>query len=79
MLKIFAQLGKNVNLSLIILSITFDITGNNEKNYVLKEDNPSNVSQLRPVEEFWARLSKKIYDNGWEAQNVACRYSSYVL
>jgi hypothetical protein len=28
-----------------------------------------NLPQARPIEEFWAILSRKIYNNGWEAQN----------
>ncbi|CAH1113064.1 unnamed protein product [Psylliodes chrysocephalus] len=38
-------------------------------NFVPKRDNPPNVPQARPIEEFWALLSQKVYDNGWEAQN----------
>lgn len=37
-------------------------------NYVAKEDNPPNVPQARPIENFWACLSQKVYDNGWEAK-----------
>lgn len=38
-------------------------------NFVPKEDNPPNVPQARPIEDFLAFLSRKVYDNGWEAQN----------
>jgi hypothetical protein len=38
-------------------------------NFVSKVDNPPNLPQARPIEEFWAILSRKIYNNGWEAQN----------
>ncbi|CAH1101845.1 unnamed protein product [Psylliodes chrysocephalus] len=37
--------------------------------FVPREDNPPNVLQARPIESFWALLTRKIYDNGWEAQN----------
>ncbi|KAJ8967052.1 hypothetical protein NQ317_000044 [Molorchus minor] len=30
---------------------------------------PPNVPQARPIEEFWSLLCRKVYDNGWEAQN----------
>ncbi|XP_050500958.1 uncharacterized protein LOC126880924 [Diabrotica virgifera virgifera] len=38
-------------------------------NFVPKRDNPPNVPQARPIEEFWAVLSRMVYNNGWEAQN----------
>jgi hypothetical protein len=38
-------------------------------NFVSKVDNPPNLPQARPIEEFWAILSRRIYNNGWEAQN----------
>ncbi|KAJ8976795.1 hypothetical protein NQ317_014138 [Molorchus minor] len=41
----------------------------NNINYVPREDNPPNVPQARPIEEFWSLLCRKVYDNGWEAQN----------
>ena len=31
--------------------------------------NPPNVPQARAIEDFWAILARKVYDNGWEAQN----------
>ena len=30
--------------------------------------NPPNVPQMRPIETFWANLSLKVYDKGWQAQ-----------
>lgn len=41
----------------------------NNVNYVPREDNPPNVPQARPIEEFWSLLCRKVYENGWEAQN----------
>lgn len=35
--------------------------------FVPKEDNPPNIPQARPIETFWSLLSRKVYDNGWEA------------
>ncbi|CAH1104439.1 unnamed protein product [Psylliodes chrysocephalus] len=37
--------------------------------FVPKEDNPPNIPQARSIEEFCTLLSKKVYDNGWEAEN----------
>lgn len=37
--------------------------------FVPKVDNPPNVPQARPIENFWALLSRKVYNNGWEAEN----------
>lgn len=37
--------------------------------FVPKKDNPPNVPQARPIENFWAVLKRMVYDNGWEAQN----------
>ena len=36
--------------------------------FLLKEDNPPNVSQARPIENFWGCLSQKVYEGGWEAK-----------
>lgn len=37
--------------------------------FVPRIDNPPNLPQARPIEDFWALLSRKVYDGGWEAQN----------
>ena len=42
----------------------------NSFNYVAKENNPPNVPQARPIENFWSILSSKVYANGWEAKTV---------
>jgi hypothetical protein len=38
--------------------------------YVRKDENPPNVPQLRPIETFWAYLQRKLYENGWQAENI---------
>lgn len=38
--------------------------------YVEEDLNPPNAPQLRPIERFWAHLKRKVYKNGWEAQNL---------
>ncbi|KAJ8984762.1 hypothetical protein NQ317_012125 [Molorchus minor] len=37
--------------------------------FVPKNANPPNLPQARPIEDFWALLSRKVYHRGWEAQN----------
>ena len=32
------------------------------------KDNPPNVPQARPIENFWGCLSQKVYEDGWEAE-----------
>ncbi|XP_050500950.1 uncharacterized protein LOC126880917 [Diabrotica virgifera virgifera] len=49
--------------------ITRDWYETNNITFVPKADNPPNLPQARPIEEFWAILSRKLYNNGWEAQN----------
>jgi transposase len=40
----------------------------NNINFIPKIDNPPNVPQARPIENFWAILSRLVYENGWEAK-----------
>jgi hypothetical protein len=37
--------------------------------FVLRNDNPPNLPQARPIDNFWALLSGRVYNNGWKAQN----------
>lgn len=38
----------------------------------MREDcNPPNVPKARPIEDFWAILSRAVYDNGWEPKNLS--------
>jgi transposase len=36
--------------------------------YVPKNLNPPNVPQVRPIENFWSILERKVYLNGWKAE-----------
>lgn len=36
---------------------------------VPQKDNPPNVPQARPIENFWAMLDRMVYKNGWEAKS----------
>jgi len=38
--------------------------------YVDKYDNPTNVPQCRPIEDFFGYLSGKVYNNGWRAEDL---------
>ena len=38
-------------------------------NFVAKRLNPPNVSQARPIVNFWGWLSQKVYESGWAAKN----------
>ncbi|RNA10957.1 glucosylceramidase 4 [Brachionus plicatilis] len=37
---------------------------NENVNYVTKDNNPPNVRQSRPIEDFWVCLSEKVYKGG---------------
>ena len=43
----------------------------NEKNvnFVHKNDNPVNVPECRPIENFWAILKQQVYKNNWQIKN----------
>lgn len=34
-----------------------------------KNENPPNLTQARPIEDFWAHLAREVYFVGWTAQN----------
>ncbi|CAF2036103.1 unnamed protein product [Rotaria magnacalcarata] len=44
----------------------------NEKNvlFVIREDNPPNVPQARPIETVGTLLERKVYESNWEAKNL---------
>ena len=35
-----------------------------------KVDNPANLPEVRPIEDFWSILKAKVYENNWEAQTL---------
>lgn len=39
-------------------------------NFVPKERNIANVPELRPIEDFWSELKRKVYDKCWQAKNL---------
>jgi transposase len=51
---------------------TIDVYSQNNINYVLKDENPPNTPQLRPIEHFWSSLKNLVYGGNWEAKNIEC-------
>ena len=49
---------------------SLDFMIENGINHVDKPDNPANCPELRPIENFWALIKAKVYEGGWEAENV---------
>ena len=39
-------------------------------NFVEKEDNPPNVAECRPIEDFWVILKAKVYEHNWLAETL---------
>lgn len=50
---------------------TQDVLHELEINFVDKSCNPPNVPQIRPIERFWALLKRRVYKDGWEAENLS--------
>jgi len=42
----------------------------NKIDFVEKCENPANLPEVRPIEDFWSILKGKVYENGWEAKNA---------
>ena len=40
-------------------------------NFVVKEDNPTNLPQAHQIEDFFGYLDQLVYQSGWSAENVA--------
>jgi hypothetical protein len=38
----------------------------------LKEENPPNVPQIRPIDKFWANLKGKVDSNNYRPKDVKC-------
>ena len=37
--------------------------------YVMKDINPPNAPQIRPIENYWSILKQRVYSNNWSAEN----------
>ena len=46
----------------------------NNVNFVHKIDNPVNVPECHPIENFWAILKQQVYKKNWRAKNVKQLY-----
>lgn len=42
----------------------------NNIEFVDKERNIANTPELRPIEDFWSKLKRAVYDNCWKAENL---------
>ena len=38
--------------------------------HVDKVDNPANLPEVRPIEDFWSILKAKVFENNWEAKTL---------
>ncbi|KAL4490738.1 hypothetical protein ABPG72_021792 [Tetrahymena utriculariae] len=39
-------------------------------NFVQKNDNPANLPECRPIEDFWSILKSKVYQHNWKARDT---------
>jgi hypothetical protein len=39
-------------------------------NFVVKAENPPNMPEIRPIENFWGILKGLVYQNNWQAENL---------
>jgi hypothetical protein len=49
---------------------TTDLLESHSVRFVQKVDNPPNLPQCRPIENFWSLLKSEVYKNGWEASSL---------
>ena len=47
-----------------------DFLCDNLIHHVEKVDNHANLPEVRPIEDFWAILKAKVYENNWEAKTL---------
>jgi hypothetical protein len=38
--------------------------------FVEKKDNPANMPEVRPIEDFWGIIKAEVYKNNWQAKNL---------
>ena len=50
---------------------TQEILQQNNIPYVSRQNNPPNVPQARPIETVWTLLERKVFEDNWEAKNLA--------
>ena len=49
---------------------TLNINCENLIHHVDKVDNPANLPEVRPIEDFWSILKAKVYENNWKAKTL---------
>jgi hypothetical protein len=54
----------------------FQIELNNKKQSI---ENPANLPEVRAIEDFWSILKGKVYENNWNAENLAQLRNKIVL
>ena len=42
----------------------------NKVQYVTKTDNPPNLQECLPIEDFWSILKGKVYEKNWQAKTL---------
>lgn len=53
-------------------TIVTDYLRANGIDFVEKEDNPANMPECRPIEDFWSILKGHVYNGNWKAKNLDC-------
>ena len=49
---------------------SFGRTLNIHWTFYTRIDNPANLPEVRPIEDFWSILKAKVYENNWEAKTL---------
>ena len=52
------------------LNIHWTFYARNFIHHVDKVDNPANLPEVRPLEDFWSILKAEVYKNNWEAKTL---------
>ena len=47
-----------------------DFLCENLVHHVDKKDNTTNLPEARPIEDFWALVKNKVYENNWKAKHL---------
>jgi hypothetical protein len=47
-----------------------EYTRDKSVNFVEKAENPPNMPEIRPIENFWDILKGLVYQNNWQAENL---------
>jgi|688.fasta_scaffold392819_1 transposase len=49
---------------------TLDFLNSNKISFAPRSDNPANSPELRPIEDFWSELKRRVYAKCWKAENL---------